>query len=60
MPDEPNDIPAARFARWILLVLLVAAGVVLYLRDGTRLPSFGSAATAPPPPPPSAPADTTR
>ena len=46
MPDESNVILPGRLARWILLVLLIAGGVVLYFRDGVRLPPFGSAAPA--------------
>jgi hypothetical protein len=43
MADDPNSIPTARFARWILLGVLVAGGVVLYFRNGTRVAPFGSA-----------------
>jgi len=42
MPDEPNLIPSTRLARWLLLLLLIAGGVVLYFRNGTRLAAFGS------------------
>jgi hypothetical protein len=45
MADDPNSIPPARFARWILLAVLVAVGVVLYFRDGTRVAAFGSTPT---------------
>jgi hypothetical protein len=53
MPEEPNVIPSSRLARWLLLLLLIAGGVALYFRNGTRLASFGSVE-------PSAPADTSR
>jgi hypothetical protein len=52
MPEEANVIAPSRFLRWALLALLIAGGVVLYFRYGTRLPTFGSA--------PAAGADTTR
>jgi hypothetical protein len=42
MPDESNLIPPSRFARWLLLGLLLVVGAVLYFRDGVRLPAFGS------------------
>lgn len=42
MPEESNVIPSSRLARWLLLLILVAGGVVLYFRHGTRLPAFGS------------------
>jgi hypothetical protein len=42
MADDPSSIPTSRFARWILLAVLVAGGVVLYFRDGTRVAVFGS------------------
>lgn len=51
MPDEPNVIPRMRLMRWLLLAVLLAAGVALYFRHGARLPAFGSATPA---------ADTTR
>ena len=37
MPEEPNVIPSSRLARWLLLLLLIAGGVALYFRNGTRL-----------------------
>jgi hypothetical protein len=43
MPEEPNVIPPSRLARWLLLLLLIAGGVALYFRNGTRLAPFGSA-----------------
>ena len=46
MPDESNVIPVSRLARWILLAVVIAAGAVLYFRDGARLPPFGSVAPA--------------
>ncbi|MGH7537423.1 MAG: hypothetical protein ACREMF_02205 [Gemmatimonadales bacterium] len=46
MPEEPNAILPSRLARWIVLVLLVVTGVVLYFRDGVRLPPFGSVTPA--------------
>ena len=44
MPDEPNNISRGRLARWIVLAVLIAGGVVLYFRDGVRLRPFGAAA----------------
>jgi hypothetical protein len=46
MPDESNVIPVTRLARWILLAFVIAAGAVLYFRDGVRLPPFGTVAPA--------------
>lgn len=43
MPDEPNVIVPSRFARWLVLAVLIAAGAVLYFRHGVRLPPFGAA-----------------
>jgi len=51
MPEEPNVVPPIRLMRWLLLAILIAAGVALYFRTGVRLPAFGSATP---------PADTTR
>ncbi|HMA40006.1 MAG TPA: hypothetical protein VKP10_08010 [Gemmatimonadales bacterium] len=42
MPEDPNVISSSRLARWLLLLVLVVAGVVLYFRSGTRLAPFGS------------------
>lgn len=42
MPEDPNVIPSSRVARWVLLLVLVVGGVVLYFRSGTRLARFGS------------------
>jgi len=42
MPEDSNLIPSTRLARWLLLLVLVVAGVVLYFRSGTRLARFGS------------------
>jgi len=42
MPDEPNIIPPSRFARWLVLAVLITAGAVLYFRHGVRLPPFGT------------------
>ena len=42
MPDEPNVISSIRLARWLMLAVLLAGGIVLYFRNGTRLPPFGS------------------
>jgi hypothetical protein len=42
MAEDPNIIPSSRLARWLLLLALVAAGVALYFRSGTRLAPFGS------------------
>lgn len=46
MADEPNVIPPSRFVRWLVLVVLIAAGVALYFRHGVRLAPFGSAAAS--------------
>jgi hypothetical protein len=53
MPEDPNDIPPSRLARWLLFLVLVAVGVGLYFRSGTRLAPFGSVE-------PTTPADTSR
>ncbi len=42
MPEDPNVISSSRLARWLLLLVLVVGGVVLYFRSGTRLARFGS------------------
>jgi hypothetical protein len=44
MPDEPNVILPGRFARWLVLAVLIAAGAFLYFRHGVRLPPFGTSA----------------
>jgi len=44
MPDESNVIPSSLLTRWLVLAALVVLGVVLYFRDGIRLPTFGSTA----------------
>lgn len=46
MADEPNVIPPSRFLRWLVLAVLIAAGVALYFRHGTRLTPFGAATSA--------------
>lgn len=53
MSDENSVIPTSRLIRWLMLVLLLCGGVVLYFRDGVRLPAFGSVE-------PTAESDTTR
>ena len=45
MPDQPNVIVPSRFVRWLVLAVLIAAGAVLYFRDGVRLPPFGATAS---------------
>ncbi len=45
MPDEPNVILPSRFARWLVLGVLIAAGAVLYFRYGIRLPPFGASSS---------------
>ncbi len=56
MADESNLMPASRIVRWLTLAALIVLAIVLYFRDGLRLPRFGStaaadsAASAPPPP----------
>ncbi len=47
MPEDPNVIPSSRFARWLLLLVVVAIGLVLYFRSGTRLARFGSVESTP-------------
>jgi hypothetical protein len=42
MPEENSVIPTIRLARWLALALLLAGGIVLYFRSGTKLPPFGS------------------
>lgn len=42
MPEDPDIIPSSRLARWLVLLLVVAVGVGLYFRSGTRLARFGS------------------
>ena len=42
MPDEPNVISTIRLARWLMLAVLLVGGIVLYFRNGTELPPFGS------------------
>jgi hypothetical protein len=42
MADEPNVISTIRLARWLMLALLLVGGIVLYFRNGTQLPTFGS------------------
>ena len=44
MADESNlgAVPATRALRWGVFALLVLAAVVLYFRDGRRLPAFAA------------------
>jgi hypothetical protein len=53
MADENNVISTIRLARWLMLALLLVGGLVLYFRNGTKLPPFGSVE-------PSVESDTTR
>ena len=53
MAEEPNVISTIRLARWLMLALLLVGGIVLYFRNGNKLPPFGSVE-------PSAETDTTR
>jgi hypothetical protein len=46
MPDVPNVIPPRRFARWLVLAVLIVVGAALYFRYGVRLPPFGAASPA--------------
>jgi hypothetical protein len=39
---EPNQVQPGRLARWLVLAVLLIAGIVLYFRSGTALPTFGS------------------
>ncbi|PYP73797.1 MAG: hypothetical protein DMD41_04335 [Gemmatimonadetes bacterium] len=49
-------MPASRIVRWLTLAALIVLAIVLYFRDGLRLPRFSgtsaadTAASAPPPP----------
>jgi len=42
MADEPNVISTIHLARWLMLAVLLVGGIVLYFRNGTQLPPFGS------------------
>ena len=44
MADESNLMPASRIVRWLTLAALIVLAIVLYFRDGLRLPRFGSTA----------------
>jgi hypothetical protein len=46
MTSEPNSVSPGRLARWLLLAALLTAGIVLYFRSGTRLPTFGATAAS--------------
>ena len=48
MADESNlaTIPTGRALRWGVFALAVLAAVVLYFRDGRRLPSFAAPSAA--------------
>ncbi len=46
MADESNLMPASRIVRWLTLAVLILLAIVLYFRDGLRLPRFGSTAAA--------------
>jgi hypothetical protein len=46
MANDPKSVPSGRLARWLLLVALLAAGIVLYFRSGTSLPTFGASAAS--------------
>jgi len=55
-PPESNLMPASRIVRWLTLAALIVLAIVLYFRDGLRLPRFSgtaaadTAASAPSPP----------
>ncbi len=42
MPEDSNVISSIRLARWLMLAVLLVGGIVLYFRNGTHLPPFGS------------------
>ena len=42
MAEENNVISTIRLARWLMLALLLVGGIVLYFRNGNKLPPFGS------------------
>ena len=45
MPDDLSVIPPNRLLRWVVLAVLIGAAIVLYFRQGVRLPSFGSSSS---------------
>ncbi|HEX4574735.1 MAG TPA: hypothetical protein VH158_06345 [Gemmatimonadales bacterium] len=45
MPEESNDLPTSRVARWAATGALILLAVALYFRDGRRTAPL----TAPPP-----------
>jgi hypothetical protein len=53
MPDESNELPTSRIARWLTTGILILFAVALYFRDGRRLaPLTATPAPAAPAPPP--------
>jgi len=46
MPDESNVLPTSRIARWLTLGALILLGVLLYFRDGRRVPPLPAPAAA--------------
>ena len=48
MPPPPasNRMPASRVVRWLTLAALIVLAIVLYFRDGLRLPRFGGMSAA--------------
>ncbi|HYK81523.1 MAG TPA: hypothetical protein VEU55_00140 [Gemmatimonadales bacterium] len=38
MPDESQVLPTSRVARWLAVGLVILLGVLLYFRDGRRVP----------------------
>jgi hypothetical protein len=39
-------MPASRIVRWVTLAALIVLAIVLYFRDGLRLPRFGGMSAA--------------
>jgi hypothetical protein len=37
MPDESNELPTSRIARWLTTGILILLAVALYFREGRRL-----------------------
>ena len=52
MATELNVVSPGRLARWLVLAVLLTAGIVLYFRSGVAVAIFGSG--------PAASADSTR
>jgi hypothetical protein len=42
MASETNVMPASQIARWIAIAALIVGAVVLYFREGRRVPPMGA------------------